>query len=256
MAVQTTLKSFGWMGINGISFKKNTFTDNETVSSAVIFFTTFLGVKPQNVVMENNFFTGDAGNQPIQMNFQITGKISNWSVRYNTFKGLAFMDSTSGSYTSASNIVYLGNILPRGDCYSGVTYTSNIGFGASGSACSGTGNSVATTAAMNFDTDGFHILTGSSAIGNGGSGADCIATDHDGNSRSSPCDAGAHQFTSASTPEAPTNFRLISWLGTLLGLGLLLGALNGLRDSLGGWLAAFVRTRKVDRRARAIVAGS
>lgn len=206
--------------VDGITFRGNTFVDNET-STAQVFFSTARGIKPRNIVFENNFFGSDpVAFTAIQMNFQNQDNCSDWTFDYNTFRKTPIIDASSGSCdTGFSNVVWTGNLMTRGDCQ-GNTFNYNLGYGSSGSACSGTGNTVDTEASVNFDTDGFHILTGSSAIDAGGSGASCIATDIDGNSRSDPCDVGAHEFGAGgggSPPAAPANFRLTKLWQPILG---------------------------------------
>lgn len=247
--------------INGITFRRNTFKNNNT-STSQIFFTTFRGSKPQNVVFENNFFGADAtAFFAIQGNFQGGSTCTNFTFNYNTSLMSFLPDAASfGCSGSFSNFVWVGNIIPRGECQ-GNTFRYNLGYGASGSACTGTGNIVAASAGLG-GTDGFYLQTGSPAIGTGGTGADCIAVDHDNNTRTSPCDIGAHQFAAnPSPPEAPINFRLNIDIWTtiaLLGLlgGLLWRALNAPDPSRGGrgrWPAFAVRVRQVaGRQARSV----
>lgn len=193
--------------IDGFHLRRSTFTNNVT-STALIFFTTFRGDKPQNITIENNFFgdLGDAFNT-IDMNF---GGLtcSNWTFRYNTF-----LDSPlAGGNCSYSSVLWVGNLMPRGSCQ-GNTFRYNVGYGSSGSACSGTGNSVTTTAGAALGgAGGFYLQSGSTAIDAAAdAGSDCISNDHDGNSRytGARCDAGAHEYGAGagSAPSAPANFR-------------------------------------------------
>jgi hypothetical protein len=226
--------------VNGLTIRKSTFTNNNA-STATIFFSTFRGDKPQNILIENNFFEppGDAFGI-FDANFQGTA-CSNWTFNYNTFRASQFNDVEAQCGNSLTNLVWVGNIAPRGNCSMGTSFRTNLWYGSSGAACGGT-DSVSTTAAVNFDTDGLHITAGSSAIDAGGSGADCIATDHDGNSRSDPCDAGAHEFgaTGGSQTFNISYYRLMG----IIGAGLLLGALGGLnayRNRGGGGGAVVAR---------------
>lgn len=254
--------------VNGLTLSRSTFTNIEATSST-IFLSTFTGAKPQNLVFENNFFSGSGSVSfyVFNANFQNGSTCANWSFRYNTFNNLGndgiMSDPVSMSCSggTVTNVEWLGNLMPRGDCPSG-TKRYNVGYGSSGAACTGTGNTVISSAS--FDTDGFHLTSGSAAIGAGGTGADCIAVDHDNNTRTSPCDAGAHEFGAGSaTPDAPTNFRLnIDIWTTIALLGLLGGAiwraLNAPDPSRGGRghrPAAAVCARQVARRqARSLAA--
>lgn len=202
--------------VNGLTIRNSTFQNNVT-STAEIFFTTFRGTKPQNITIENNFFGGLSGAlYTFQMNFQGLGTCANWTFRYNTFLGSTIPDPTSGSCGSFSNVLWVGNLMPRGQCQ-GSTFRYNVGYGSSGSACSGTGNSVITSSGLG-GTGGFYLQAGSGAIDAAApAGSDCITTDHEGNSRpaGSNCDAGAHEFGATgggggggpTPPAAPTNFR-------------------------------------------------
>lgn len=198
--------------VNGLTIRNSTFQNNVT-STAEIFFTTFRGTKPQNITIENNFFGGLSGGlYTFQMNFQGLGTCANWTFRYNTFLGSTIPDPTSGSCGSFSNVLWVGNLMPRGQCQ-GSTFRYNVGYGASGSACSGTGNSVITSSGLG-GTGGFYLQAGSGAIDAAApAGSDCIATDHDGNSRpaGSNCDAGANEYGAGagSAPSAPANFRFV-----------------------------------------------
>lgn len=261
--------------INGFSLKRSTFTNNYA-SSSTIFMSNFEGAKPDNLLFENNFFGENGNGYPdasfhFNANFQNSSTCSNWTFRYNTFKAPIEMDPLSNPTDMScqggtfSNVVWVGNLFPRGASCRGNTFRYNVGYGSAGSACSGTGNSVTTTAAVALGgAGGFYLQSGSSAIGAGGSGADCIAVDHDNNTRSSPCDAGAHEFgAGASPPDAPTNFRLNIDIWTaiaLLGLlgGVIWRALNAPDHSRGGrgrWPAFAVRARQVAcRQARSVAA--
>lgn len=191
--------------INGFTVRNSTFNANNVVSTSLIFFTSFLGRGPDNVLLENNFMDMTS-NQSwlVQMNYQDSNPCENFTYRYNTFKKAAGFDAPGGSCLGNvfSNFLWVGNITQRGDCSGANTFRNNLGFGSSGSACSGTGNAVATEASMNFDTDGFHVLAGSAAIDAGGSGADCVQQDHDGNirPRGLRCDAGAHETGAPGIP--------------------------------------------------------
>lgn len=202
--------------VDGLTIRNSTFTNNGA-SSGVFLLSSFRGVKPINITWENNFIEQASGSSVVvNMNYQEQGSCENWTFRYNTFPPSAAPVNSPANVTGGScnntftNVVWTGNLLPRGSCL-GNTYNYNLGYGSSGSACSGTGNSVSSEAAVNFDTDGFHVLTGSSAIDAGGTGGNCIATDHDGNTRprGSACDAGAHEF---GAPGRSTDLDLALWM--------------------------------------------
>jgi hypothetical protein len=246
--------------INGVTIRNSTFTNNFSTTSQ-IFFSNFQGSKPRNLLFENNFFGADLGPAffVFNYNFQNSDVCSDRTFRYNTFKMTMMIGpaSADGQCSGQSNIVWTGNVGPRafGMCDPGTSWIHNVWYGTGGLACSGT-DTLTSTAAMVFTGDGFHIGAGSAAIGNGGTGADCIATDHDGKLRSSPCDAGAIQFASGgSLPSAPQNFRIISFIGFLLGAGVMLGGLaSGIRDTLSGWASSVVHAWKVARGATRTVA--
>lgn len=196
--------------VNGFTLSRSSFT-NSVTSTSTVFMSTWEGIKPQNLVFENNFF-GDTSPAyfHFQANFQNQSNCSNWAFRYNTFTGPQGMmvDAASASCGSFSNVVWIGNLGPRGNCQ-GTAFRSNVWYGSSGAACGAT-DRVVTSAGLG-GTDGFHLTAGSPAIDAGGSGADCIATDHDGNSRpaGARCDAGAHEYSAtAATLAAPGNLRV------------------------------------------------
>ena len=242
--------------IDGLTIRNSTFTNN-LYNTSTIFFSSVQnldGGAPTNFVSENNFF-GSGDNAAFQENLSFTGSnCTNWTFRYNTFRVVQTAGFTDGDCPTLVNVVWVGNLGPLEWSCEGTSYTDNVWYGASGSACDAS-DSVVTTASVNFDTDGFHILTGSSAIGAGGTGANCIATDHDGNARSSPCDAGGHEFgAGGGGPTTQTNFRLLdigSWLllGSLLAGLLFKGIRHGTNYSSGRWYAAGRRPRLVAQRA-------
>ena len=185
--------------VNGLTLRNSTFTNNVT-STSIIFFTTFRGTKPQNITLENNFFGGlGTAYYTLNMNFQ-GSSCSNWTLRYNTFLNTAL----AGGNCSYSNVVWVGNLGPRGNC-EGSAFRSNVWYGNSGATCSGT-DRVVTSSGLG-GANGFHLTANSPAIDAGGSGSDCIATDHDGNRRPTGvrCDAGAHEYNSAAALSPPTN---------------------------------------------------
>jgi hypothetical protein len=196
--------------INGFTLSRSSFT-NSVTSTSTIFMSTWEGLKPQNLVFENNFF-GDTsapgtGYYHFQANFQGQANCSNWTFRYNTFKGSQGMmvDPASASCGSFSNVIWVGNLGPRGNCQ-GTAFRSNVWYGSSGAACGAT-DRVVTSPGLG-GTDGFRLIAGSAAIDAGGSGADCIATDHDGNGRPAGggrCDAGAHEYGAAAALAPPQN---------------------------------------------------
>lgn len=178
--------------VNGLTIRNSTFTNNET-STSILFFTTFRGTKPDNILLENNFF-GDAGSAFFAINMNFQGSVcSNWTLRYNTFNS-GSDGMIAGGNCSYSNILWIGNLGPRGNC-EGSAFRSNVWYGSTGAACGGAADSVISTSGLG-GADGFHLLASSGAIDKGGSGADCIDRDHDGNARPSGlrCDAGAHEF--------------------------------------------------------------
>jgi hypothetical protein len=200
--------------INGVTVRNSTFTNN-VVNTATIFFSTYQGTKPINLLFENNFFSDNAQMFHFQFNFENKTNCENWTIRYNTFTGGQELILTPefGLCSAFTNVLVVGNLMVRGNCYPEATMRYNVGYGASGSACSGTGNTVTTTAGVALGgAGGFYLQSGSTAIDAGAPpGSDCIATDHDGNSRpaGTNCDAGAHEYGAGggSAPSAPTNFR-------------------------------------------------
>jgi len=191
--------------VNGYTLKNSTFT-NTDASSSTLFFTTFRGNKPQNITLENNFFSAPgAAFFVINENFQ-GSTCSDWSVRYNTFKSPA----AAGGNCNYTNIVWTGNLGPTGNCQ-GSSFVNNVWYG-NGSTC-GTSDKVIGSGEVLFDTDGFHLKTGSKAIDAAGAGANCISSDHDGGARpfdgdangTAICDAGAHEYgsTGGTAPPPP-----------------------------------------------------
>lgn len=182
--------------VNGLTIRNSTFTNNIT-STSLVFFSTFRGNKPQNITLENNFF-GGLGPAYYTLNMNYQGSVcSNWTMRYNTFQNAMI----AGGNCPYTNIVWVGNLGPRGNC-EGTAFRSNVWFGSSGGSC-GASDTVVTSAGLG--SDGFRLTAGSAAIDKGGSGTDCIATDHDGNSRPAGgrCDAGAHESGAASALPPP-----------------------------------------------------
>lgn len=185
--------------VNGLTIRNSTFTNNVT-STSLIFFSTFRGTKPQNITLENNFFGGlGSAYYTVNMNFQ-GSSCTNWALRYNTFQN----SMLAGGNCSYSNIAWVGNLGPRGNC-EGTAFRSNVWYGSSGAACGAT-DKVVTSSGLG-GADGFRLTAGSAAIDAGGSDADCIATDHDGNSRpaGTRCDAGAHEYGATAAPSPPAN---------------------------------------------------
>lgn len=185
--------------VDGLTIRNSTFSNNVT-STSLIFFTTFRGTKPQNITLENNFF-GGLGTAYYALNMNYQGSVcSNWTMRYNTFLN----PMIAGGNCSYSNMVWVGNLGPRGNC-EGTAFRSNVWFGGSGAACGSTDKAV--TSAGLGGTGGFRLTAGSAAIDAGGSGADCISIDRDGNSRpvGARCDAGAHEYGAAATLPPPQN---------------------------------------------------
>lgn len=194
--------------VNGLTIRNSTFGNNNETSTSTIFFSTWTGTKPQNILFENNFF-GSPGSAyyVFQMNFQNLGSCANWTFRYNTFvpgKAGVLIDPASGSCSGGfSNVIWVGNLAPRGNCQ-GTAFRSNVWYGSSGAACGGTDKVVASAG---FGSDGFRLAAGSLAIDAGGTGTDCIASDHDGNARPSGgrCDAGASEYGAAAQLAPPQN---------------------------------------------------
>jgi hypothetical protein len=191
--------------INGLTIRKSTFTNNQT-NTSTIFFSTWNGYKPKNITIENSFF-GNSGDAyfHFNQNLQNQGTCENWTFRYNTFTGPQGLLAESGMCTGYSNVVWLGNLAPRGSGCVGSAFRNNVWYGSSGAAC-GSADKVVTSSGLG-GPNGFYLTAGSLAIDAGGSGADCVATDHDGNSRAvgARCDAGAHEYggTTATAPIVP-----------------------------------------------------
>jgi hypothetical protein len=182
--------------VNGLTIRNSSFTNSET-STSILFFTTFRGTKPENIVLENNVF-GDAGSAYFAINMNFQGAVcSNWTLRYNTFSASNGMIASGNC--GYSNFTWVGNLGPRGNC-EGTAFRSNVWYGGSGSACGATDKAVA---ASGYDS-AFRLTAGAAAIDAGGTGADCIAVDRDGNARpvGGRCDAGAHEY-GATTAAAP-----------------------------------------------------
>lgn len=131
-----------------------------------------------------------------------------------------------------NNILYLPNGMTAGftaaTANNNSTYTSSPPF-------------------VNVSTGDFH-LTGALA---GASLSSPYNVDVEGNTRGADgtFDRGAYEYDEGgSVPNAPQNLRLISWLGTLLGLGFLLGGFNAYRNR-GGWGGGAVARRPTSRSA-------
>jgi hypothetical protein len=194
--------------INGLTVRNSKFTNNVT-STSTIFFSTWGGVKPRNLLFENNFFGSSAPAYfHFQMNFQNLSNCSDWTFRYNTFTGgQGIIPEPQWGFCGSgfSNVVFVGNLMPSGECV-GTSMRYNVSYG-TGSACSGTGNTVTTTSGAALGgTGGFYLQAGSAAIDAGApAGPDCIATDRDGNSRPAGvrCDAGAHEYGGAAALAPP-----------------------------------------------------
>jgi hypothetical protein len=181
--------------VNGLTIRNSVFTNSET-STSILFFSTFRGTKPENIVLENNVF-GAAGSAYFAINMNYQGSVcSNWTLRYNTFSTSDGM--MAGGNCPYNNITWVGNLGPRGNC-EGTAFRSNVWIGSAGSVCGSSDKAVASAG-----TDGAYRLTaGSAAIDAGGTG--CIAVDRDGNARPAGgrCDAGAHEYASTAAPAAP-----------------------------------------------------
>lgn len=179
--------------VQNLTIRNSTFT-NTNANTGTLFFTSFTGSQQNGLMLENNFF--DA---PGDAYFVINNNIcNNWNLRYNTFKGSAM----AAGNCSPSNVAWTGNLSPVGVCM-GNSFTNNVWYG-SGSGC---GASDKVVASPGFDTDGFHLLSSSLAKDAAGTGANCIATDHDGGARpvGSACDAGAHEYGSTSSSSSVAN---------------------------------------------------
>ncbi len=188
--------------VNGLTIRNSTFTNNVT-STSLIFFSTFRGTKPQNITLENNFF-GDLGSAYFTLNMNYQGSTcTDWALRYNTFLN----PMMAGGNCTYGNIAWVGNLGPRGNC-EGTAFRSNVWYGSSGAACGGTDKAV--TSSGLGGADGFHLTAGSPAIDSGGSGTDCLSTDHDGNGRPAGvrCDAGGHEYAASALPSPPRNLRV------------------------------------------------
>ena len=184
--------------INGLTIRKSTFTNNLT-STSTIFFSTWEGIKPKNITVENSFFTDSGSYFHFNQNLQNQGTCENWTFSYNTFTGPQGLLAESGNCTGYTNVVWLGNLGPRGSCV-GSAFRSNVWYGSSGAGC---GPTDAVTASSGLGgADGFSLTAGAFAIDRGGSGADCIATDHDGRNRpvGARCDAGAREYGAVVAP--------------------------------------------------------
>jgi hypothetical protein len=129
-------------------------------------------------------------------------------------------------------------ILVRGSsgvCRNNLAYDNIGGVGYS---CTTTSNNTDAGADpfVSYAGGNFHLSAGTSAGTTLGSPYN---VDRDAETRGADgtWDLGAFEFVSGGTPpNAPTNFRLISWLGTILGVGLLLGMwrVYAHRDRWGG----------------------
>jgi hypothetical protein len=191
--------------INGLTIRKSKFTNNLT-STSTIFFSTWLGIKPKNITIENSFF-GNSGDAyfHFNQNFQNQGTCENWTFRYNTFTGPQGLLAESGKCNGYTNVLWLGNLGPWSgyNACIGSAFRHNVWYGASGAGCSPT--DTLTPSSGLGGADGFRLTAGAVAIDRGGSGADCIATDHDGKSRpvGARCDAGAHEYGAAAAAVSP-----------------------------------------------------
>jgi hypothetical protein len=187
--------------INGLTLRKSKFTNNLT-STSTIFFSTWEGIKPRNIVVENSLFTDSGAYYHFNQNLQNQSSCENWTFRYNTFTGSQGLLAESGKCNGYANVVWLGNLAPRGSGCVGSAFRYNVWYGSSGSGCDA--SDTVTASSGLGGADGFQLMAGAGAIDRGGSGGECIATDYVGNSRPTGgrCDAGAYEY-GASTAAAP-----------------------------------------------------
>jgi hypothetical protein len=181
-------------GVNGLTIKNSTFLSNNEFTTSFIFWGTVPVAAPgvKHIVIENNFF-GDFspgyyvayGNQAY-----VPGNCVDVIFRYNT--SLKTLWTGYGDDCNDSNVSFIGNLAPKAyDCES-VVSIDNVW---DGPPCSSS-DLQRSESSWNLVGDGFHLGSGSIAIGNG-SRTYCPATDHDGEQRPRPsgttCDAGADE---------------------------------------------------------------
>ena len=144
----------------------------------------------QTILVENNWFAaplqGD-GVSPRSDAIDVDDPVSNLLIRNNSFA------QNAGPLVLAGSARIVGNLMQNLGCVGGVTYAYNLFIPFSQSngqtACGPTDKKVTMfgyTDPAGFD---YHLAAGSPALGAGAPG-DCPTTDIDGQSRSSPCDAG------------------------------------------------------------------
>jgi hypothetical protein len=173
------------------------------------------GTQNTDVLIENNWFGGPCATTTptnctggINANaFDIDNEAANFTLRFSSFQNQTrpqcydLPSSGTDCGTAAAPAVWTGNIfsINGSTCgYTSVTQTYNAtnawgGYG--GPACSGTGNVFGTfpTYVTGSGIPDFHLSGASGLADDIVAGGSCIATDIDGATRGSPCDAGSDE---------------------------------------------------------------
>jgi hypothetical protein len=157
-----------------------------------------------NITIQNSWFGPTViANGPQEINFTPNNNgvtCHNVVFRYNTILTNDPPTSWGSSFDCGDPIQIYGNIIPEMDdwhCgnWSGQDFHNNVGLRGSAPASCGTGSKVVTQASVQFaNVTGrdYHIGPSSSVIASGDP-ANCPAIDIDGQTRISPCDAGADE---------------------------------------------------------------
>lgn len=166
-----------------------------------IFFTTYMGPNPTNVLVENSVFerTFTDGHSPAPYSINISDHLTraeNFTFRNNTFQ-TEILIQPSGPI---SNMTFANNI-GAGGCRAGVTFINNVW---SNDKCSASDRRAANV--MSFFVDparhDWHLQAGSPAI-NAADPGTATATDRDGYARIAPPDAGAHEYGAGPATRPP-----------------------------------------------------
>lgn len=162
------------------------------------------------LVLEDNWFGtvyNDIGlTSPRFDAVDIDTPVPNLRVSYNSFAEGSGMQDTGGGGLGSGSLVN-GNLMGNQVCSSGTTYRNNVYIPFSEftgqTPCGASDRKVTTFGYVNNAGRDFHITSSSPAVGAGGS--DCVGTlDIDGETRTSPCDAGADQRLGTPPPATTT----------------------------------------------------
>ncbi len=167
-----------------------------------------------NVTIENNFLQDTIDNGGISLNIGSGGDTISGTntIRYNSGGSMSWAPSSG-------TVSVVGNAFATGACQSNVSYSYNV-WTPSWSASCGSNAKKANptfvgpipTPALNAVAPNYHLASTDTVARGAGSSTSYPATDIDGQTRTSPPDAGADQITTGSTatkPDPPTNVQAI-----------------------------------------------